>query len=291
MTVKAPAGPHGPSLLLIAIVALVVMGFVLGAGLLMAALLSGARISSPGLSQQVAVIQVKGTLGISGADADVITALLEEAEQDPGIGAVVLDIDCPGGMPVATRQIGQRVKRVSEVKPVVAWIGEMGTSGGYWVATASDWVMADPLSTVGSIGVILEVPNLSGLMEKLGVEMTTITGGAYKDIGSPYRNMTDEERRLLESISVQLHEEFVAEVSSNRGMDIERARELSDGQVYLGRKALELGLVDELGTRDEAIEAAADMAGIAPDWFYLEESGFGPLLRQMSSQQPNWLPW
>jgi protease-4 len=239
---------------------------------------------------KVAVIQIHDTIGSRDADLDTILNLLEEARDNPKIGAVVLDINSPGGLPVATREIGEKVKQVKQKKPVVAWIGESGTSGAYWVATTSDWVMADPLSIVGSIGVILEVPNISGLMEKIGVQITTIKGGDYKDMGSPFRNMTDEERAILEDISRQLHQEFVNEVSENRGLYLNVTQELADGQVYLGRKALELGLIDELGTRDDAIEKAAELANIEPNWFYLQEEGFGPLLREIAPEQPFWMP-
>jgi protease-4 len=223
-------------------------------------------------------------------EPDSILGLLETARDDEKIGAVVIDINSPGGLPVATREIGEKIKQVKMKKPVVAWIGESGTSGGYWIATTSDWVMADPLSVVGSIGVIMEVPNLSGLMEKLGVQITTIKGGDYKDIGSPFRNMTDDEIALLENISAQLHEEFINEVSQNRELNLTQTRKLADGQIYLGRKALELGLIDELGTRDDAIEKAAELAGIEPNWHYLEEEGFGLLFKDIFPEQPFWLP-
>ncbi len=270
---------------------LIAFAFLVAVGLIVLVISAVLNLNLPSVSPQVAVLRVKGTIGTPEADLDTIISLLEEAENDSGVGALVLDIDSPGGMPVATRELGEKIKQVKQKKPVVAWIGETGTSGGYWIATASDWVMADPLSVVGSIGVILEVPNLSGLMEKLGVQVTTIKGGDYKDMGSPYRNMTEEEKELLENISVQLHEEFVKEVAANREMDLNRTRELADGQIYLGRKALELNLIDELGTRDDAIEKAAELANIQPEWFYLEEQGLGPLLRQMTPEQPFWMPW
>ena len=274
MVVKKPPMAWWP-MLAILLLLLVVLGL-LGGILLLASLTGNSLTTSGG---RVAVVELKGQIGSKAVSLDGIVDLLDTAEQDSGVKAVVLDIDSGGGTPVATREICERAKEVSNKKPVVAWIGETGTSGAYWIATCANVTMADPLSTIGSIGVILQLPDVSELLDKLGITVNVIKKGDFKDIGNPFRNMTQEEKMILEEIAEKLHAEFVAEISANRKLSPEGVERLADGRIFLGKEAVELDLIDKTGTKKEAIQLAAKMAGIKPDWFYLRrEVGFSELL-------------
>lgn len=191
---------------------------------------------------------------------------------------------------MATREIGEKVKKLRNVKPVVAWIGESGTSGAYWIATCANLTMADPLSIVGSVGVIMEIPDVQGLMDKLGIKMVVIKQGAYKDIGSPFRNMTKDEEQILNELAGQLQQAFRDEIKNNRNMTDQEIQQFADGKFFLGEKAVELGLIDKTGTKEDAIEAAANLAGIEPEWFYLQEETFEKFLERVMPKQPSWIP-
>lgn len=226
------------------------------------------------LGDTIMIVPVKGVITLdecsagliaSGAcaQASVIKKLLEAADDDPQVKAVVLDINSGGGAIVASRELMRAVAKTE--KPVVAWIGESGASGAYYVASAADKIVADRNSITGSIGVIAGFIHYYGLMDKLGINMTVITSGDNKDVGSPYRQMTDEEREDLQELVDTIHADFVADVAVNRNLSLIYVTELADGKIYLGSEALELGLIDYTGGADLAFEIAKDLAGITGD--------------------------
>jgi protease-4 len=147
-------------------------------------------------------------------------------------------------------------------KPVVVSISETCASGAYYISCAADKIMANPASSVGSIGVILQVPNLEGLYDKLGIDYTIIKQGKYKDIGSPSREITLEERELLEEQTKKLYQQFISDVAESRSLSIDEVEDLATGWIYLGSEAVDLGLIDEIGTYKDAIDEAARLGGV-----------------------------
>ncbi|MBN1646021.1 signal peptide peptidase SppA [Candidatus Woesearchaeota archaeon] len=213
----------------------------------------------------VAVIQIKGTItGEEPAaffDTGIVSSsevmdLIKEVEEAPNIKAVVLEINSPGGLPVASQEIMQAVKDLD--MPTVAWIRESGASGAYWIATGTDHIIANPLSIVGSVGVIgsyLEYPNL---LTRFNISYVRLVGGEKKDIGIPFRSIEELEQDYLQEKVDKLHEYFWKSVAENRGIDDSKMKSLATGEYWLGEEALELGLVDELGGRKELLAYLKD---------------------------------
>jgi len=210
-------------------------------------------------------------LGTSSITPEFIIGLLRDADADPGIDAVLLRIDSPGGTVAASQEIALEVARME--KPVVASIGDLGASGAYWIASQCDYIVAVPGSMVGSIGVILSISNYEGLMELIGIETTVITRGEYKDAGSPYRSMTPEEVALFEQSMDVVYDQFIIGVAEGRGLSEEAVRDMATGWVWSGSEAIDMGLVDSLGNYADAILRAGELAGIEgePEVVYYDE--------------------
>lgn len=189
-----------------------------------------------------------------------IRALAEKSE----IKALVLDIDSPGGSVGAVQELYGTIRRVRQEKkkPVVALVGDVAASGGYYLAAGCDKVVAQPGSLVGSIGVIFNAMNVQQLLSKIGVKAEPIKSGKLKDIGSPTRPMTAEERELLQGIIDDTYGQFLAAVAKGRGMPEEKVRPLADGRIFNGRQALALGLVDVLGDSEDAVHIAGKLGNI-----------------------------
>lgn len=200
-----------------------------------------------------------------GASDENITSQLDQALDDPAVSAVILELDTPGGSVVPSDIIYRRARDLSAAgKPVVALMEDVAASGGYYIAAGADEIIANPATITGSIGVIMFVPNLEGTAEKLGVEPIVIKSGRLKDIGSPFRDMTQQELQIFQGIIEEAFEQFLAAVADGRGMSVEEVREVADGRIYTGNQAEELGLVDTLGDRETAFQTAMELAG-APD--------------------------
>ncbi len=217
----------------------------------------------------VALIPLSGVLTGDGGQSylgqpttssqDIVEFILQ-AEEHPQVRVILLEINSPGGSAVASDEIAAAVK--SSDKPVVALIREVGASGGYWVASAADYVMANRMSITGSVGVLSSYLEFSGLMEEYGVGYERLVAGERKDIGTPFRKLSDEERRLLEGKLKRIHEFFIQEIAGNRNLEVEEVRRLATGEFYLGVEALELGLVDALGTRETMEEYLQQAYGL-----------------------------
>ncbi len=224
----------------------------------------------PGLrnGDAVAIISLEGA--ITGGQEDTfitvgitprrVRSLLEQAEVNPSVKAVVVRVNSPGGSVVASNEIYNAL--LAFEKPVVVLMDETAASGGYYIALGGDHVMAHPDTLTGSIGVISQFLSVEELMEKVGVEAVVITSGPRKDIGSPFRDMTEEEQDLWREILDQVYDGFVEVVAEARGLPRDTVRELADGRIYTGQQAKELGLVDSVGTRQAAIEKAAELGNI-----------------------------
>src|SRR3989338_5716865 len=198
-----------------------------------------------------------GEVTISSAD---IIQFVEEAEENPQVKAIVLEINSPGGSAVASDEIAAAVKKAE--KPVVALIREVGASGGYWVASAADHIIANRMSITGSIGVISSYLEFSGLMEEYGVGYEQLTAGKYKDMGVPYRKLQDEEKDIFQSKLNTIHRFFKEEIAENRKLSEQAVEQLATGEFFLGVEALSLGLVDELGDKAAVEEYLKNVHGL-----------------------------
>lgn len=202
--------------------------------------------------------------------AKKIASLAAEKE----VKAIVLDINSPGGSVGAVQEIYSAVLRAKAAhkKPFIARFGEVSASGGYYVASACDLIVAHPGTITGSIGVIFSVTNLEGLMKKVGFRSEAVKSGKHKDMGSPFREMTAEERRLLQDMIDDSYGQFVAAVAQGRKMPEDKVRQLADGRIFTGRQAADAGLVDKLGDLQEALDAAGELGGIGKNPRVVRES-------------------
>jgi protease-4 len=192
-----------------------------------------------------------------------IVSQFKRYHKDKSIKAIVFRINSPGGGIAASQEIYEHVRRVRDSgKPVVASMGSVAASGGYYVALGADSIMANPGTTTGSIGVIAQFPNFTKLMEKIGISMTIIKSGRYKDTGTPYRDLTQADKQYLQAWIDDGYDQFITAVSLERGLAKQEIRRLADGRVYSGQQAYGYALIDTLGTFEDAIKLAADMAGI-----------------------------
>jgi len=209
---------------------------------------------------RIALIRIEGVILDSRDTIDE----LKRYRENPAIKGILLRIDSPGGAVVPSQEIYEEVKKVREdgKKKVVSSMGTLAASGGYYIASASDRIVASPGTLTGSIGVIMELANVEGLMKKIGVESVVIKSGAHKDLVSPFRKMREEDRKILQNVLDDVYEQFIEAVSEGRKMPIQKVRSLADGQIFTGRQAKENGLVDELGGLQDAIRITASMVGI-----------------------------
>jgi protease-4 len=190
---------------------------------------------------------------------------LTRAAQDEHVKAVVLRINTPGGTVTASDIIHHELKmfKASRKIPVVASIMDVGASGGYYIASSADTVLAHPSSVTGSIGVIMLTVNARGLLEKIGIEATAVTSGPRKDMGSPFRTMTPEERAIFQGLIDSFYQRFLNVVQEGRPqLQMDQIKKLADGRIYTGDQAKAAGLVDEIGYLEDAIDAAKKKAGI-----------------------------
>lgn len=210
--------------------------------------------------ERVALIRVEGVI----TDAQGTIGELKKFGDSPSVKAIVLRIDSPGGGVVPSQEIHDAIVRLRNRtnKAIVASMGTVAASGGYYIAVATDRIMANPGTLTGSIGVIMETANIEGLLKKVGVEGVVIKSGKFKDVGSPLRKMTEEEHQVLQVVMDDVHAQFIEAVAEGRGIELSEARVVADGRVFTGRQAKGLGLVDELGDLDDAIQLAADLGGI-----------------------------
>ncbi|MBI1957794.1 MAG: signal peptide peptidase SppA [Candidatus Rokubacteria bacterium] len=229
--------------------------FLLTVWALMAVLEDGVLPGGP----RVAIVEVQGII----VDGDATVRELREHIDNPAVRAVVLRVNSPGGVVGPTQEIFAAVQRVRKAgKPVVASLAAVAASGGYYVATAADRIYANPGTLTGSIGVVMQMANVEGLLKKVGVEYVVVKAGAYKDVGNFARTMSPGERRILQLLLDDVYGQFVAAVAEGRGLDRATVLAFADGRIYSGQQARALKMVDELGGLEEAIEAAAKLAGL-----------------------------
>lgn len=245
------------------------------------------------LSGNVALIPIEGV--IVGTDDseflfESVTAspdtieLIEKADKNPNIKAIILEINSPGGSAVASEEIANALKKTN--KTSVAWIREVGTSGAYWVASSADYIVANRVSITGSIGVIASYLEFPGLLERYNVTYQRLVAGKYKDIGSPYREMTHEEREIFQKALDDIRDYFVSEVAKNRNLNKKDVDKIANGLFYLGAQAKELGLVDEIGSKDEVVRYIEKEEGIKAELVeYKKEKTLLDILSEVFSRQ------
>ncbi len=234
--------------LLISIVLIALLSLVL-------TLLRNGRVS---IGEKVAVIRVEGAI----LDSRYVIKELKKYSRDSSVKAVVIRVDSPGGGVAASQEIFDEIIKIKEKKKVVVSMGSVAASGGYYISSPADIIVANAGTLTGSIGVIMELPNFEGLMEKIGVKSQIIKSGKHKDITSAFRSMTGEEKQILQALLDDVHDQFIQAVAESRDMDYKEIKKLADGRIFTGRKAKELGLVDELGNLEYAIKLAGKLSGI-----------------------------
>nr|WP_320048264.1 signal peptide peptidase SppA [uncultured Desulfuromonas sp.] len=243
--------------------------FVLFAGIIMVMSSSRGGAQKFALTEKVGVIEVLGTI----TDSKAIVEQLIDFGQNHAVKAIVLRVDSPGGGVGPSQEIYDEVVRLVAEKPVVVSMGSVAASGGYYISAPASRIYANPGTITGSIGVIMEFTNVIALMDKIGLKTTVVKSGDHKDIGSSMREMTGQEKELLQSLIDDVHDQFVTAVSEGRQLDKAEVLQLADGRIFTGRQALSKGLVDELGGLQAAIQCAADLAQIegTPDVVYPAE--------------------
>jgi protease-4 len=211
------------------------------------------------LGNKVALVSIEGPIIDS---LDVVDEIKEHVK-DNSIKAIILRIDSPGGAVGPSQEIYDEVKKASAEKHIVVSMGSIAASGGYYIASPADMIFANPGTLTGSIGVIMEIPNLEGLMTKIGVRTEVIKSGRHKDMASAFRKMEKEDRELLQGVLDNVHEQFIRAVAEGRKLSVDGIRPIADGRIFTGEQAKGLRLVDELGTLEDAIGKAAELAGIS----------------------------
>lgn len=224
-------------------------------------------------AEKIAVIYVEGVIVggrgqsnvfVEQGGTDLVIKQLHEARDDESVKAIVLRINSPGGSAAASQEVGEEIKKVrAKGKIVVTSMGDVAASGGYWLAACTDKIYANSTTMTGSIGVYMPYANWEELYKKVGIYQEKIKSGAHKDILSPERPMTSEERAIIQVMVDDIYNQFVAVVADGRKMDETEVRKLADGRIYTGNQAKQLGLVDELGNMYDAIDGAAELAGIS----------------------------
>jgi len=244
-----------PVLLGLVVVAVLVVGFIA-----LVLIFSRFLVKKPAfvLTDKVAVVELSGVITSS---QKVIDQLIRYRE-DGGVKAIVLRIDSPGGSVGPSQEIYREIMKTKNAKTVVASLGGVAASGGYYVASAADAIVANPGTITGSIGVIMQFSNVEGLMKLIGLKTYTFKSGRHKDLGSPFREPSSEDEKILMAVIENVHDQFVRAVAQGRDMEVPRVRELADGRILSGQQAMDLGLVDQMGNFQDAIDLAAEMGGI-----------------------------
>lgn len=211
------------------------------------------------VGERIGVVEINGML----SGSDPVVRQLVSFKKDDSIKAVILRVDSPGGAVAPSQEIHDEVIRVAAKKPVVVSMASVAASGGYYVSIPAHRIVANPGTITGSIGVIMQLTNLEELYGKLGLKSLVVKSGEHKDIASPFRPMTSEDRKILQGVIDDVYDQFVSAVAEGRNLSVEKVRNLADGRIFTGRQAKEIGLVDELGGMRDAVGIAKDLAGIS----------------------------
>jgi protease IV len=238
-------------LIILVAMAIVFYGFFYRAGS------NTSKVKGFSLNNKIGVVSIDGPI----FDSIKITEELDEFGRDDSIVAVVLRVDSPGGGVAASQEIFDAVIELKKKKKVVVSMGSIAASGGLLVACAADKIVANPGTITGSISAIMQFANIEGLLKKIGLKSSVVKSGKYKDIGSPLRDMTPEEKKIIQELVDDIYNQFIDVVARERKLSREKVKEIADGRVFSGRKAVEYGLVDDLGDMAYAAKLASKLAG------------------------------
>jgi protease-4 len=244
---------------------------------------SGGKSSRLAFGDKIAIVEVKGVIAQS-------SGIIEELQQyldDKDVKAIILRIDSPGGGVGPAQEIYREIMKIKPRKKVVTSMGSVAASGGYYIASASDLIVANPGTITGSIGVIMQFSNFEELLKKIGIKGVVLKSGEHKDIGSPFREMTPEEKKIMQEVLDNVHQQFIQAVADGRKMDRSKVVEIADGRILTGEQAKNLGLVDQMGNLQDTIDITAKMVGIVgkPNVLYPKKrlSIWELLMRDMAS--------
>ena len=276
--------------ILIILVSALALGVIFFTVLYLATLISGGKASQslsplPGM-EKIALVKIEGML----ITADTIVDEINNYADDSSVRAILIRIDSPGGGVVASQEIFNAVlnARKRGNKKVVISMGSVAASGGYYIAAAGDRIVANPGTLTGSIGVKMEFANLEKLLEKIGVRGMVVKAGEYKDMGSPFREMTEPEKRLLQAVIDDVHSQFIEAVAKGRNLPEAEVKAIADGRIFTGRQALQLKLVDQLGDLEDSIVVAAELAGIKGKPKVVKKEKKVPFLEYFKDETAAW---
>jgi protease-4 len=250
-----------------------------------------------GSSEKVAVIYIQGTIlsgnvpgGLGYATSEEISENIRSAAADKNVKAIVLRINSPGGSPAAAQEIVREIKKAqAKGIPVIVSMGDLAASAGYYISAPADYIIANPSTNTGSIGVIWVFQNMSANYSKEGIEYYISKSGEFKDMGSTWRGLTDEEKEYADSVVMESYDNFVTVIAEGRNMTRSEVKTLADGRIYTGTRAKELGLVDDFGNLYDAIDKAAELGGIEgePRVMYMNRASLSRLLLGSGSGNSN----
>jgi protease-4 len=275
---------------LIVLVTAATLGALFFGMVFLASLLSGNKRASKTLQvvggDKIALVKLEGLL----VNSEPVVEELNDYADDSSIKAIVLRIDSPGGGVVVSQEIYNAVKNArKEGKKVVASLGTVAASGGYYVAAAADRIVANPGTLTGSIGVKMEFANIEKLLEKIGVKGVVVKAGEYKDVGSPFRDMSEPEKKILQDVIDDVHNQFIKAVADGRKMQEAEVRAIADGRIFTGRQALDLKLVDQLGDLADSIKVAGELVGIRGKPRVIEKRKMIPFLDYLKEESAAWI--
>lgn len=249
------SGKGHPILAVLAILAAV--GLVLGLVLTFVYFAAGSS-GAYSFKEKIGVLPIQGTL----TESDTLIAQLVEFRKDKKIKAILLRINSPGGGVGPSQEIYREIRKTKETKKVIASLGSVAASGGYYVASAADRVVANPGTLAGSIGVIMQFVQVEELFKKIGIGVEVLKTGEFKDIGSMHRKLSEEDREMIRAVVFDVQKQFVQAVAEGRNLPAQKVREIADGRILTGAQCQGLGLVDQLGNFEDAVELAKTLAGI-----------------------------
>jgi protease-4 len=258
---------------------LVVLFFLGLSGVVLALLGKGSFFTA---RERVGVVEIKGVL----TDSRKVIKQLDRYRDDASVKAIVLRINSPGGAVGPAQEILREVEKVRAKKKIVASLGTVAASGGYYIASGANLIMANRGTATGSIGVIIQFTNVEGLAKKVGLDFFNLKAGRYKDVGSPFRPMTPEDKAYLQGLLDNIYQQFLSDVARNRKIPLAKLKTLAEGRIYSGEEAKQVGLVDAFGNLPDAIEKAGRLGGIKGrvKAVYPEKEGFS-LLRLLLGQE------
>ncbi len=239
---------------------LALLNFLFFAGIIVTLLFKSGKANVPLVSsgEKIGILKLEGVI----TSPDAFLKDLRDFRKDESIKAIIVRIDSPGGAVGASQEIFRALRQADNVKPVVASLVNTAASGAFYAACGTRYIVSDAGTVTGSIGVIMKLPNIGGLLEKLGIKTTVIKSGRLKDLASITRDLTDEEREVLKAVMDDVHDQFIRDVASGRKLSYESVKEIADGRIFSGKQALKLGLIDEIGNFNTAIKKAAEFAKI-----------------------------